>query len=145
MRNENAVDSIDKAQEIGDHFLALMFKNQDTKMKVRILYEGDFYWFAYWGTIPFTPLLGNVPFLIRKEDGAIIENLPYDNVADRWELFEEGNELNLLYDAQMIENLKHNHPCWETDDPVVWPRPSGFKQDIKDLISFFKNLFLPKT
>ena len=128
-----------KAHKIGSEHLNLW---GSSGLKVRAIYEGDHYWRICYGTIPFSWLLGNMPFLIRKKDARIVKNGDFTNHDSLVDYFENPDNQNETFDAQLIYAVEHNLPCWRTDDPVIFPEKLSFRQR---MINHIKTIFSPKS
>lgn len=127
------------ANKIGNEHLS-QWGSSD--LKVRAIYEGDHYWMICYGTIPFSWLLGNRPFLIRKKDAKILENGGFDDHDGLLAFFENPDNNNETFDAQLIYVFEHNLPVWRTDDPVIFPVILSFRQR---MINHIKKIFFPKS
>jgi hypothetical protein len=127
-----------KAHKIGSEHL-----NQwgSSDLNVRAIYEGDHYWMICYGTIPFSLLLGNNPFLIDKKDARILENGNFGDHDGLVAFFENPDNKNETFDAQLIYVFEHNLYSWRTDDPVIFPRNLNLGQR---LINQVKKIFSPK-
>lgn len=133
------VRSWGKAHKIGSEHL-----NQwgSSGLKVRAIYEGEHYWMICYGTIPFSLLLGNNPFLIGKKDARILENGNFDNHDGLVAFFENPDNKNETYDAQLIYVFEHNLPAWRTDDPAIFPFKLSF---LRRMVNHVKKIFSPKS
>ena len=128
-----------KAHKIGSEHLNHWGSSD---LKVRAIYEGDHYWMICYGTIPFSLLLGNRPFLICKREARILENGYFDDHDGLVAFFENPDNKNETFDAQLIYVFEHNLPAWRTDDPVIFPRNLSLRQR---LINYIKRIFSPKS
>lgn len=137
MAEEHLIDDVSKAFELGSKYLAF-----GSQLKIRALYSGDHYWLVRWGAIPVGLLLGNIPFLIRKQDGLIVHELPFAEYHSDWELLMDAEKYGLEFDSALIQNLQNHFPAWETDDLSRLPELLSWR---KRMILFFKRLFSRKT
>lgn len=128
-----------KAHKIGSEHL-----NQwgSSDLKVRAIYEGDHYWMICYGTIPFSLLLGNNPFLIGKKDARIRENGNFYDHDGLVVFFENPDNKNETFDAQLIYVIEHNLPAWRTDDPAIFPFKLSF---LRRMANHVKKIFSPKS
>ena len=70
------------------------------------------------------------------ENGDITD---HDSLVD---YFENSDNENETFDAQLIYAVEHNLPCWRTDDPVIFQEKLSF---IQRMISRIKTIFSPKS
>ena len=128
-----------KAHKIGSEHLNHWGSSD---LKVRAIYEGDYYWVIFYGTIPFSLIVGNWPFLIRKKDAKILANGNFCDPDGLVEYFENPDNKDEIFDSQLIYAIEHNLYTWQTDDPEIFPGRLSLRQR---LINYIKRVFSPKS